>query len=77
MIAIQTSFQRDFLKHLIVHQCVCINSTNRTNMYDFFITILALGELGEEFKAAVMRKESTQTSRYFYTIFALCCLHES
>ena len=35
MIAIQTSFQRDLLKHLVVHQCVCIDSKNRTNMYDF------------------------------------------
>ena len=47
MIGIQTSFQRDILKRFGT-EAVCMDSTNGTNMYDFFlITILILDDLGE------------------------------
>ena len=47
LIGIQTSFQRDMLKRFGT-EAVCMDSTNGTNMYDFFlITILILDDLGE------------------------------
>lgn len=47
IIGLQTEFQRD-MQRQHSHVCICMDSTHRTNMYDFkLITLLVLDNYGE------------------------------